>query len=175
MAPTLGGQQIYRVTKSLVGLCLGCYEVLHETLQVGHGFRRRRRWIVGSSVVETRWLERTLGVRVGVLIKRIWVTLPTLVIGGGVGVILWWWVVIIEGVDVFNARRSIVTRNGGLSLYTTGLTICVGPIDGPTEVTDGVAALSRRCARASTLLARTVTASTSCLPPPLLGVSPSLD
>jgi len=40
------GQQVDRLTKSLVGLCLGYYEVLHEALQVGRGFKRRRRWIV---------------------------------------------------------------------------------------------------------------------------------
>jgi len=72
-------------------------------------------------------LDRTLGVRVAVLVKRIWVTLPTLVIGGGEMVILWLWVVIMEGVDVFNARRSFVKLNGGLSLYATGLTICISP------------------------------------------------
>ena len=77
--------------------------------------------------METRWLDRTLGVRVGLLLKKIWVTLPTLVIGGGVGVTMWWWVVIVEGVDVFNVRRSIVTLNGGMSLYTTGLTVYIGP------------------------------------------------
>jgi len=38
--------------------------------------------------VETRWLDRTLGVRVRILLKRIWVTVPTLAISGGVGVIL---------------------------------------------------------------------------------------
>ena len=52
-------------------------------------FGRWRGWIVGSSVVETGWLDRTLGVRVGIFVDRIWMTLPTLGIGGGVGVILW--------------------------------------------------------------------------------------
>ena len=77
--------------------------------------------------METRWLDRTLGVRVGIFAKRIWVTLPTLAIDGGLGVILWWWDVIVKSIDVFNVRGSIITLNGGMSLYTTGLTICIGP------------------------------------------------
>jgi len=77
--------------------------------------------------METRWLDRTLRVRVGIVVRRIWVTLPTLGISGGVRVILWWWVVIVESVDVLNARGSIVTFNGGISLYTTGLTACICP------------------------------------------------
>ena len=75
--------------------------------------------------MEIRWLDRTLGMRVGVLVKRIWATLPTLAIGGGVGVILWWWVIIVESIDVLNARGSIGTLNEGMSLYTTGLTVCI--------------------------------------------------
>jgi len=77
--------------------------------------------------VETRWLDRTPGVRIGIFIERIWMTLPTLVVGGGVGVILWWSVVIVERVDVFNARGSIITLNGDMSLYTTGFTVYIGP------------------------------------------------
>ena len=77
--------------------------------------------------METRWLDRTLGLRVRILVKRIWKTLLTLAIGGGVGVILWWWVIIMESVDVFNARGSIVTLNRGMFLYTTGLTVCICP------------------------------------------------
>jgi len=68
-----------------------------------------------------------LGVRAGIFIERIWITLPTLTIGGGVGVILWWWVVIVECIDVFNARGGIIILNGGISQYTTGLTVCIGP------------------------------------------------
>ena len=101
--------------------------MLHETLQVRGRFGRWRGWIVGSSVVETRWPDRTLGVRVGIFVERIWMTLPTLAIGGGLGAILRWWVVIMESVDVFNARGSIVTLNGGMSLYTIGLTVYIGP------------------------------------------------
>jgi len=75
--------------------------------------------------VETEWLDRTLRVRVQIFVEKIWMTLPPLAIGGGVGVILWWWVVIVESVDVFNARGSIVTLNESMSLYTTGLTVCI--------------------------------------------------
>ena len=63
--------------------------------------------------------------RVGIFIERIWMTLPTLVVGGGVGVILWWSVVIVERVDVFNARGSIITLNGDMSLYTIGFTVYI--------------------------------------------------
>ena len=63
-------------------------------------FRRWRGWIVGSFVVETRWLDRTLDVKVRIFAERIWMTLPTLTIGGEVGVILWWWVVIVERIDI---------------------------------------------------------------------------
>ena len=77
--------------------------------------------------METRWLDRTRGVRVKIFIERFRVTLPTLATGGGLGVILWWWVVIMENVDVFNARESIVTLSGDMSLYITGFTICIGP------------------------------------------------
>ena len=65
--------------------------------------------------------------RVGIFVERIWMTLPTLAIGGRVGVILWWWVVILERVNVFNVRGSIITLNEGMSLYITGLTVYIGP------------------------------------------------
>ena len=65
--------------------------------------------------------------RVGIFVEKVQVTLPTLVIGGRLGAILWWWVVIVENINVFNARGRIVTINGGMSLYTTGLTVCIGP------------------------------------------------
>ena len=38
--------------------------------------------------METRQLDRTLGVRVGVFVRGVWVTLPTLTIASIVGVIL---------------------------------------------------------------------------------------
>ena len=56
--------------------------------------------------METRWLDRILGVRAGIL-RRIWVILPTLGISGGVGVILWWWVIIVENIDVFNVGGTV--------------------------------------------------------------------
>jgi len=61
--------------------------------------------------VETRQLDRTLGVRVGVFVRGVWVTLPTLTIASIVGVILWWRVKAVECVDVFNGRGAIVTVN----------------------------------------------------------------
>ena len=63
--------------------------------------------------------------RVGIFVERVRVTLSTLAIGGGLRVILWWWVVIVESIDVFNIRGSIITLNGGMSMYTTGLTVCI--------------------------------------------------
>ena len=59
--------------------------------------------------MEAKWLDRTLGVRVGVIVKRIWVTLPSYRWWGRV--ILWWRVIVMESVDVFNVRRRIVTLN----------------------------------------------------------------
>jgi len=90
--------------------------------------------VVGSSAMKTRWLSRTLGIRVGVFVKGVWATLPTLAIGSGVGVILWWRVEVVKGVDVFNARGSIVTLNGSMILYTTCLTINISPHGWPREV-----------------------------------------
>ena len=54
-------------------------------------------------------------------------TLPTLAIATGIGVILWWRVEVVKNVDVFNARRSIVTLNGSMTLYTIRLAINIGP------------------------------------------------
>ena len=61
--------------------------------------------------METRWLDRTLGVRVGVFVRGFLVTLPTLTIASRVGVILRWRVKAVECVEVFNARGVIVTVN----------------------------------------------------------------
>jgi len=61
--------------------------------------------------VETRWLDRTLGLRVRVFVRAIWVTLPTMTIASRVGVILWWTVEAVECIEVFNARGAIVTVN----------------------------------------------------------------
>lgn len=90
---------------------------------------------IGSFVVKTKWLWKTLGVRVGVFVKRVWVTLPTLAIVSGVGVILWWRVEVVKGVDVFNARRSIVTLNGSMALYTTGLAVNISLHEWPHRST----------------------------------------
>ena len=61
--------------------------------------------------MKTRWLDRTLGVRVGVFVRGVWMTFPTLTIASRVGVILWWRVEAMECIDVFNARGAIVTVN----------------------------------------------------------------
>ena len=74
--------------KSLVGRSLGRYEALYKTLQVRCRFRRWRGWSVGSSVVEIRWLDGVLGVRVGIFVERVHLALPILAIGSGMGVIL---------------------------------------------------------------------------------------
>ena len=76
--------------------------------------------------MKTKWLWKTLGVRVGVFVKGVWVTLLTLAIVSGVEVILWWRVEVMKGIDVFNAKRSIVTLIGSMTLYTTGLAINIG-------------------------------------------------
>ena len=39
--------------------------------------------------IESRWLYRTLGMRVGVFVQWIGVALPTLVIGSRVRIVLW--------------------------------------------------------------------------------------
>ena len=41
---------IDRITKSLISLYLGRYEMLHETLQVGVGLRRWMGWVIGSFI-----------------------------------------------------------------------------------------------------------------------------
>jgi len=74
-------------------------------------------------------------VRVGVFVEGVWVTLPTLAIGSGVGVILWWRVEVVKGIDAFNARRSIATLNGSMILYTTGLAVNIGPHGWPRRST----------------------------------------
>ena len=85
--------------------------------------------------MKNRSLWRTLGVRVGVFVKGVWVTLPTLAIGSGVRVILWWKVEVVKGVDMFNTRGSIATLNGSVTLYTTGLAINIGPHGWPRKST----------------------------------------
>lgn len=61
--------------------------------------------------METRWLDRTLRMRVGVFVRGVWVSVPTLTIASRVGVILWWRVEAVECVEVFNARGAIITVN----------------------------------------------------------------
>ena len=56
----VGGQLIGQLTKSFLSLDLGCHEMIHETLQVGLGLRRRMGWVIWSSILETEWLHRTL-------------------------------------------------------------------------------------------------------------------
>ena len=73
--------------------------------------------------------------RIGVFVKGVWVTLPTLAIGSGVGVIFWWRVEVVKGIDMFTAKRSIVTFNDSMTLYTTGLTINIGPHGWPRRST----------------------------------------
>jgi len=50
-------------------------------------------------------------VRVGVSVRGVWMTLPTLTIASRVGVILWWRVEALECVKVFNPRGAIVKVN----------------------------------------------------------------
>ena len=77
--------------------------------------------------METGWLDGVLRVRVGFFVEKIWMTLPTLAVGGGMGVILRRWGVGVVSIDMFNAGESIVTLNGGVSVDTTCLAICIGP------------------------------------------------
>ena len=51
------------------------------------------------------------------------------------GVILWRRVEVVKDVDVFNARRSIVTLNGSMTLYITGVAINIGPHGWPRKST----------------------------------------
>ena len=62
-------------------------------------------------------------------------TLPTLTIGSGVGVILWWRVEVVKSINVLNARRSIITLTGSMTLYTAGLVINTGPHGWPRRST----------------------------------------
>ena len=62
--------------------------------------------------MEIGWLDGVLGVRVRIFVERVRLALPTLVVGGGMGVILRSWGVGVVGIDVFNAGGSIVTLNG---------------------------------------------------------------
>jgi len=74
--------------KSLVSRSLDSYEALPKTLQVRCRCRRQRGWSAGRSVVETWWLHGVLGMGVGIFTEGVRVTLPTLAVGGGMGVIL---------------------------------------------------------------------------------------
>ena len=49
--------------------------------------------------------------RVGVLTERIWVTLPTLIVGSGVENMLWWRVKALKGVSMLNGGRAIAAFN----------------------------------------------------------------
>ena len=77
--------------ESLIGRSLDRYEALHKTLKVRCRFTRWRGWSVGSSIVETGWLDGVLGLRVGIFVERVRLALPTLAVGGGMGVILRRW------------------------------------------------------------------------------------
>ena len=74
--------------EGLIGRSLGRYEALYKTLQVRCRFRRWRGWSVESSVVEPWWLYGVLGIGVVIFVEGVRVTLPTLAVGGGMGVIL---------------------------------------------------------------------------------------
>ena len=45
--------------------------------------------MVGGFVLDLRLLYRTLGLRVRLLVERIRVTLPSLIVGVGVRIVLW--------------------------------------------------------------------------------------
>jgi len=118
----LKGQLVDGLIKGLIGLGLGHYEALHKTLQVRLGLRSWRRWVIGHFMLEPRWLHRILGMRVGLLMERIRVTLPTLIVGGRVRNILLWGVKAMKGVSMLNSRRANVALYKGMPLHTTGLT-----------------------------------------------------
>ena len=73
------------------------------------------------------WLDRVMRVRVGIFVERVRLALPTLAVGGWMRVILRRWGVGVVSIDMFNAGGSILTFNGGVSLYTTSLTVCISP------------------------------------------------
>ena len=85
--------------------------------------------------METGRLDVILRMRVGIFVERVHVAFPTLAEGGGMGVILRRCGVCMVGVDVFNARGSIVTLNGSVAMYTTCLAVCMGPHGWPREST----------------------------------------
>ena len=84
-------------------------------------------------------------------------TLPTLIVSSGVRNILWWRVKALKGVSMLNGGRTIVALNRCVTLHTGGLTSSVNS-NGL-----GVPTMSNLYTSASTLQARSVTASTSYL------------
>jgi len=119
--------------------------------------------------LESRQLCRTLGVRIGVFIEWIGVTLPTLIIGSKVGIVMWWRVKAMKGVSMLNGRGTIVALNRSMPCTPQV------PQTAYTPPGLGVSTPSNLYASASTLLARSVTTSTSYLPVLLLGTARSLD
>jgi len=49
-------------------------------------------------------------------------TLPTLIIGGGVEHIMWWGVKTLKGFSILNGGRAIIALNKYVPLHTIGLT-----------------------------------------------------
>jgi len=86
-----------------------------------------RRWVIEASILDPKWLHRTLRLRVGVLIEKVRMALPSRVVGIGVRIVLWWWIEAIYGIDVLNGGRNIIAFNGQEPLYTIGLTNYIYP------------------------------------------------
>jgi len=106
-------------------LVLGCYEAIHKPLQVRFGLRRWRTWVVRSSILVPRWLHSTLRTTIRVLVERIWVTLPSLITGSGVGNILWRGIKALKSIRMLNGVKGIVAFNRCMPLHTTGFTNCI--------------------------------------------------
>ena len=63
----LKSQLVDRITKRFISLGLGLNKALNETFQVRFWLWWLRRWIVRGSVLKSRWLHETLGLRIEVL------------------------------------------------------------------------------------------------------------
>ena len=63
--------------------------------------RRKRSWVLGSFIFVSRWLHRTLRIRIGVFIEKFWLTLLTLIAGSGVENMLVG-VKTLKGISMFN-------------------------------------------------------------------------
>jgi len=125
---------------------------------------------------ETRWLHSMLRWMVGVFVQRVEVTPPFRTLTIQEGIFLWYGVEVMYDAGVLNGKETIEALSGCVPLHTTSLTERVRSTGITKRPRVGeVPILSSLLAIASTMLAKSMIASTSYLPPPLLRVALSLD